>query len=323
MHGQPSGLDNAVCCFGGGALAVRQDGALRRSPLDVPPLALLVVDTKKPRSTRNLVERVAALLRTVDRPVRRIFDAIDAVALDFAQACAEETQRKDSASSSSSVTFPRRVAEWMRLNHSLLRALTVSDPVLEAVADVADHHAAAATKLTGAGGGGCAIVLLHHRDTFQRLDEYRVSQAQKSRGGSAHNSRPFLSLRLGRLERRSHRARQTERPSWDPRRPSVRLVFFFFLRRERPSFEVLTHTTQVRNLVTSLRRRGFDCYRSDLGGDGVQVSTEPLPESPFSAGAPSSSSSRSSRGFPSRTAAALSVLLGGALVVARFRRHPW
>ena len=151
-HGTPSGLDNAVACFGGGALAVRRNGRLERTPLTLPKLALLVVDTTKPRSTSILVQNVRNLLADVEKPIRRIFDAIDAIALDFA---------KDSSDG-------RRIGEWIRLNHALLRALKVSDPTLESVVSIAESHGAPA-KLTGAGGGGCAVVLLHDQTSGDRL----------------------------------------------------------------------------------------------------------------------------------------------------------
>ena len=198
-HGTPSGLDNAVCCFGGGALALKTSQGLRRTRLDLPSnLSLLVTDTKKPRKTSRLVAKVTDLLKRMDSPVRRIFDAIDAISLGFADICA-----KNETNFSPDKT--RLVADYMRFNHGLLRALNVSDALLEIVADIADSHDAAATKLTGAGGGGCAITLLHHSTTLDRLSQ-----------------------------------------------------------------------SQIDNLRKHLRRQGFDTYQTELGGNGLEVSHEPL-----------------------------------------------
>ncbi|KAJ8604484.1 hypothetical protein CTAYLR_000976 [Chrysophaeum taylorii] len=186
QHGRPSGLDNALSCYGGGVVAVRRGAGLERNTLEIPPLKLLITNTRVARSTKELVAKVAAEFEAAPGPVRRLFDAIDTIALDFASACRENR-----------VATPF-VARLVRLNHALLRALGASHPALEAVADMATEAGAPATKLTGAGGGGCAITLLHDAEGIEIADD------------------------------------------------------------------------KVRRLVQKLRRRGFDCYQTDLGGPGVR-----------------------------------------------------
>ena len=54
------------------------------------------------------------------------------------------------------------------MNHSLLIALGVSHPSLNAIANMTDnlyHQMKSTTKLTGAGGGGCAFTFLEDDDT--------------------------------------------------------------------------------------------------------------------------------------------------------------
>lgn len=151
QHGTPSGLDNAISCFGGGAIAKRdKSSGLVLEPIAIPDgLQLLITNTRVPRMTRDLVASVSSLLAAVPEPVKQLFAAVDAIALDFAKEC--QVNRLEL----------RRVARLVELNHGILRALGVSHPALERVADTARGAHAAATKLTGAGGGGCAITLLH------------------------------------------------------------------------------------------------------------------------------------------------------------------
>lgn len=161
QHGNPSGLDNAISCFGGGLVARRSADGLVLEPLEIPSgLRLLITNTLVPRRTKDLVAVVADALEWLPDAIRAVFGAIDAVALDFVQACRQH-----------SLEAPR-VARLVALNHALLRALGVSHPALEEV-DAASRAAnAAATKLTGAGGGGCAITLLHdaRQDHMPPLD---------------------------------------------------------------------------------------------------------------------------------------------------------
>lgn len=146
QHGRPSGLDNALSCFGGGCVARRDDTGLHRTSVDIPNLRLLITNTKVPRQTKDLVARVSEQLEACENPVRAMFAAIDAIALEF----------------------PRNVDRLVALNHGILRALGVSHPALERVVQEAANFDAP-TKLTGAGGGGCAITLLNG------LDDSKVS----------------------------------------------------------------------------------------------------------------------------------------------------
>ncbi|KAJ1448756.1 ribosomal protein S5 domain 2-type protein [Pelagophyceae sp. CCMP2097] len=159
-HGTPSGLDNYVSCHGGGTVSCRgggavakEHGALRCEALALPELPLLVTDTRVPRRTRDLVERVGSALLRRPEATRALFCCIDAIVAEFAEAC-----------SSGRPGLARTTGELFRLNHSVLRALDVSHAALEDVAAVATEHGAPSTKLTGAGGGGCCITLLHGGD---------------------------------------------------------------------------------------------------------------------------------------------------------------
>lgn len=150
QHGTPSGLDNAVSCFGGGTVARRVSGRLDFEPIHVPAdasLQILITNTGVPRKTKDLVDLVGRKFREMPGPVGKLFDAIDDIALDFVGAC-RKGEKLD----------PGHVSALIEMNHGILRVLGTSHDALENVARIA---APAPTKLTGAGGGGCAITLLH------------------------------------------------------------------------------------------------------------------------------------------------------------------
>lgn len=77
MHGSPSGIDNSVCTYGG-IIEFR-----RGEPINVlsnmPNLKILLVNTKVPRNTKDLVERVVKLRQSYPAVIDSIFDSIDAV----------------------------------------------------------------------------------------------------------------------------------------------------------------------------------------------------------------------------------------------------
>ena len=165
LHGQPSGLDNAVATYGGAlkfakssdtqgqtqweALLPRQEDHAGSS---LPPM--LLVHTHVPRSTKALVSHVRQQYEAYPTVVAPILQAMGALAEAFAQ---EQKQTTGTSAAAS-----RRLLDYVSLNHALLRAVGVSHPALEdVVARVAEAcpHGGAAAKLTGAGGGGCALVV--------------------------------------------------------------------------------------------------------------------------------------------------------------------
>ena len=61
------------------------------------------------------------------------------------------------------------VGHLMDENHRLLRAIEVSCPELEHLAQLARSHGALGAKQTGAAGGGCVLALTPGRDLQQRV----------------------------------------------------------------------------------------------------------------------------------------------------------
>jgi mevalonate kinase len=141
QHGLASPTDTALATYGG-YLQISQEV----TPLDLPPLEMVVGYTGVPHDTRSEVEKVQELKKRYDDLVSPIFQAIGAI-------------------SGRAVSLIRDVnaAELgclMNINHGLLAALGVSSRELDELVYAARGAGGAfGAKLTGAGGGGCMIAL--------------------------------------------------------------------------------------------------------------------------------------------------------------------
>lgn len=86
MHGNPSGLDNTTSSFGG-LVSFTKDpisGTINFSSLSAPPkMRILLVNTRVPRSTRQLVANVGKRLQRYPQVVRPIFESISQVTTEF------------------------------------------------------------------------------------------------------------------------------------------------------------------------------------------------------------------------------------------------
>ncbi|CAK9436113.1 uncharacterized protein LODBEIA_P06710 [Lodderomyces beijingensis] len=155
FHGNPSGIDNAVATYGGAVMFQKSSTpgqpASRTNIRNLPPIKLLLTNTKVPKSTAELVAGVGVLNREYPAIVTPILDAMDKIARK-----AHDTM-VTSKFGDHEVAILRKL---VHMNHGLLVSLGVSHPSLETVKIVGDKHKLGATKLTGAGGGGCAITLV-------------------------------------------------------------------------------------------------------------------------------------------------------------------
>ncbi|HNX09312.1 MAG TPA: mevalonate kinase [Methanothrix sp.] len=141
QQGLASPTDTALATYGG-YLQI-SDGV---TPLDLPPLEMVVGYSGVPHDTRSEVEKVQELKKRYDDAIAPIFQAIGAI-------------------STRAVPLIRdlNTAELgclMNINHGLLSALDVSSRELDELVHAARGAGGAfGAKLTGAGGGGCMIAL--------------------------------------------------------------------------------------------------------------------------------------------------------------------
>eukprot|EP01104_Vermistella_antarctica_P018809 TRINITY_DN7115_c0_g1_i1.p1 TRINITY_DN7115_c0_g1~~TRINITY_DN7115_c0_g1_i1.p1 ORF type:complete len:437 (+),score=44.72 TRINITY_DN7115_c0_g1_i1:268-1578(+) len=148
IHGNPSGIDNAVATFGGAM--VFSKGKFDRVHR-VPSMRLLITDTKVPRQTRLLVAGVGqkhAEYPTVMEPILAAVEAISERCLLLFENSSDESSE-----------VYRTMKDLFTLNQHLLNGMGVGHQSLDDVV-AASQRLGFGAKLTGAGGGGCAITLL-------------------------------------------------------------------------------------------------------------------------------------------------------------------
>ncbi|MBN2334092.1 mevalonate kinase [Candidatus Bathyarchaeota archaeon] len=167
IHGKPSGVDNTVSSFGG-ALSYERDVGIKRHGIhDATPF--IIGNTRKKRSTRQMVENVAALKARNPKLMDTVIDTMGEISREGLEALLANDLR--------------RMGDLMNLNHGLLSAIGVSTMKLESLIHTARRNGALGAKLTGAGGGGCMIAVAEEGDLAsverairrRKSDSYRVS----------------------------------------------------------------------------------------------------------------------------------------------------
>ena len=140
MHGRASGVDVALAAAGGMGV-FRRSAGLR--PITAAPLRVLITTSGEPRSTAQMVERVA--------------EATGGKADDAR--LAELGRLTDLGTVALLATELARLGDAMDRAHDVLADLGVSTPRLDALCAAARAAGARGAKLTGAGGGGAVIAL--------------------------------------------------------------------------------------------------------------------------------------------------------------------
>jgi mevalonate kinase len=143
IHGKPSGVDNNVSTFAG-IMSYDKKNGIKRHKLD-KDIPFIIGNTKKKRSTKKMVENVAALKERNPKEMDKILNSMGMIA--------------DSGLGALLNADLDRIGDLMNLNHGLLSAIGVSTMKLEILCHTSRNNGALGAKLTGAGGGGCMIAL--------------------------------------------------------------------------------------------------------------------------------------------------------------------
>lgn len=150
IHGNPSGVDNAVGTWGG----FLRYHAGKITPLSkVPALRILLTNTKVPRSTKLLVSRVKDRINQYPSVMIPVLESVDAVS----QIC--ERTLADMATDGASAKHYSTLEDLIDINQQHLNVMGVGHASLNTLCQLTLAHGLH-SKLTGAGGGGCAITLL-------------------------------------------------------------------------------------------------------------------------------------------------------------------
>ncbi|MFA9435670.1 MAG: mevalonate kinase [Candidatus Bathyarchaeota archaeon] len=167
IHGRPSGVDNNVSTFGG-VMSYEKNEGFKHHKL-TEKILFIIGNSKKKRSTKKMVENVAALKERNPEVMDNFIDAMGDIGREGLGALMEADLFK--------------IGDLMDLNHGLLSGIGVSTMKLEILCHTARKNGALGAKLTGAGGGGCMIALseeqymsdIERAIRRRKSDAYRVS----------------------------------------------------------------------------------------------------------------------------------------------------
>jgi mevalonate kinase len=171
IHGKPSGVDNNISTFAG-VMSYDQENGIKRYKLD-HDIPFIIGNTKKKRSTKKMVENVAALKERNPVEMDKILNTMGSIAESGLKALKEGDIY--------------RIGDLMDLNHGFLSAIGVSTMKLEILCHTSRNNGALGAKLTGAGGGGCIIALaeesyipnIERAIRKRKSESYRVSLTDK------------------------------------------------------------------------------------------------------------------------------------------------
>lgn len=183
-HGTPSGIDNTITTYGG-ILSYSPERSEQLKLMEEPPeFSLLLLDSKKDRSTKKAVAKVRNLYNRRRKLVEEIFKEIQEIS---------ETLWAEFQTTSDW----ERVGRLLNKSHALLQQIGVSNPLLDELVEIARTSGALGAKLTGAGLGGYVIALPPRGR--EKIIKERIAQEIGDRVSLVDSSRDGLEL-VGQLD---------------------------------------------------------------------------------------------------------------------------
>ncbi|QID87346.1 Mevalonate kinase [Saccharomyces pastorianus] len=183
IHGTPSGIDNAVATYGNALLFEKDSrkGTINTNNFkfldEFPTIPMILIYTRIPRSTKDLVTNVRVLVtEKFPEVMKPLLDAMGECALqglDIMTQLSKCTGSDEDASEKNNILY-EQLLELIRINHGLLVSIGVSHPGLEIIKNLSDDLRIGSTKLTGAGGGGCSLTLLRRDITQEQTDSFKT-----------------------------------------------------------------------------------------------------------------------------------------------------
>ncbi|XP_010732035.2 mevalonate kinase [Larimichthys crocea] len=197
IHGNPSGVDNAVGTWGG----MLRFLAGKIIPLSrVPLLRILLTNTKVPRSTKVLVARVKDKINKFPFVMTPVLESVDAISCTCEKVLSEMTSEPITGE------HYNILEELIDINQHHLNVMGVGHSALDTLCRVTLANGLH-SKLTGAGGGGCGITLLRPetdssivQTTVQDLKDCGFDCWETSIGGPGVQQHSVLSVKDEVLE---------------------------------------------------------------------------------------------------------------------------
>ena len=143
IHGNPSGIDPAICAHGG-VILYRPGSPPKKLRLD-HGRSFIIAYSGIDRSTKGQIGRVAATRERFPELFSMLVDGMS----DLSTEAAGRLQRGDM----------KGLGKLLSLNHAILGAVGVSNDTLDGMVDLLGSLGCYGAKLTGAGGGGSVLAV--------------------------------------------------------------------------------------------------------------------------------------------------------------------
>ncbi|WP_371802833.1 mevalonate kinase [Candidatus Lokiarchaeum ossiferum] len=140
-HGNPSGIDNSICSYGGAILY--HDSQIERVPIENFPI--LLIYSGEPHETIQAIRQVSNLIKKNPESTNIIFNEIGKI-----------TKRGLNALNSNNFSMLQQV---LHQNQVQLQKLKLSTPNIDKILKIASNEEIQGIKITGAGSGGCLIAI--------------------------------------------------------------------------------------------------------------------------------------------------------------------
>lgn len=192
IHGNPSGVDNTTCVFGGVIKFKR--GAPFEFVQDLPSIRMLVVNTCIGRDTRSLVAGVTSLVQSpiYGDIMKHVLNATELTVQQWLQLF--EKVKTEAEEEHKQKLLDETIPHLFALNQGLLITMGISHPSIDCIIHLAKQYGLAG-KLTGAGGGGCLLLfqpsqLQHPSSTSTSTSSSTSTSTSTSSSSSATASHP-------------------------------------------------------------------------------------------------------------------------------------
>jgi len=181
IHGNPSGLDNSICTYGG-IMSYTTGQPLKpinnsSSAGNSSCLRVLLINSCVSRNTKALIAHVKEnRINLMPKVTASILEAMDRVAREAADTVGKLLNNNNNSYStrhSHDQSLFHKLEELVDANQGLLGSLGVSHPSLERIISITAQQKMHA-KLTGAGGGGFAYALITPWHTDAQIDQVKM-----------------------------------------------------------------------------------------------------------------------------------------------------
>ncbi|MEJ7640570.1 MAG: mevalonate kinase [Candidatus Nitrosocosmicus sp.] len=166
INNSTSGVDCSICTYGGLGVYNKSRG-FKKIGADIHDLPFLVIDTGIPHNTSEMVNKVKKVKEND--------------AEYFSMLCKQYESIFGSSLKSLKTKNLESLGTLMDENHSILKKLSLSNPVIEKVIKICQSGGTYGTKITGSGGGGCLLSLVDKKDKtlvkrlLKKLDELKLN----------------------------------------------------------------------------------------------------------------------------------------------------